>query len=277
MEGKMFRVDKQRFTALFFTAALLIVSLLSPAIEASAAPAFSPQHIQNLIRQSFGNDADEIISHMGHRVTTPTCEQHPGTKYYADIYGYHWAGYISRYNSGVAGASGYFEARQSTNGHDAAWVGVGGFDEENLAQCGVDMLSLDVWYEAYPDSPEWVFTVNAGDDLAASVGLDESTGDWFFFVMDLDTDEYFLEEIPDFTPNMNTAEWIVERVGTANVGTFGTVHFTDCRWREDSETIHSMSYPSSNPMYRDTCMGPDRWLSPTYVFADGKSFNMVAN
>jgi len=138
----------------------------------------------------------------------------------------------------------------------ATWIGIGGFLDTSLIQCGTEQDSVggqteySAWYELIPNVSITIneITVSPGDSMKASIYLlDANTNLWQISLNDLTTSQQFQSS---FTYNSSelSAEWIVERPDvnnmTANLADFGTMIFSNCQATIGSVTGSISEFPS---------------------------------
>jgi Peptidase A4 family len=102
--------------------------------------------------------------------------------------------------------------------YSALWVGLGGFNESSnaLEQIGSEVdckasgrVSSSVWYELVPAPSRPIkMTVHPGDRIVASVRV--SGSEVTMSLKDETTHRSFTKTVHDSTPDVSSAEWIVE-------------------------------------------------------------------
>ena len=98
------------------------------------------------------------------------------------------------------------------------WVGLNGWNNDNVEQTGTDgkcvqgKASYVAWWEIFPLPSRSRFHVSAGDQIAASVTYDTSTGTYTVKLVDSTLGRAIKQQYtnPAYAPN-TSAEWIVER------------------------------------------------------------------
>lgn len=159
-----------------------------------------------------------------------------------------WAGYTVSSNpilprSIVSGVNGSWivpsvsPAVEDT--YSATWIGIGGQNENTLIQIGSEQDSIGgkpaywVWYEMLPDDSITIqnFPVSAGDQITASITLQNSnTNEWLMKIDDTTSGGTF-SQIFTYNSSRLTAEWIVERPTVNNqlstLSDFGAITFTN--------------------------------------------------
>lgn len=131
------------------------------------------------------------------------------------------------------------------NAYSAAWIGVGGQNDESLIQTGSEHDSVNgkavysLWYEMLPDYaitiPE--ITVSPGDKITASIRLiDGETNLWNIRIEDVTTGQGFSENFA-YNSSRLTADWVMERPTVNNqmtsLANFGSITFTEARTQID--------------------------------------------
>jgi hypothetical protein len=175
-----------------------------------------------------------------------------------------WAGYSVASNNLfpqplVSNVSGFWTIPtvtvSSLNAYSAAWVGVGGLNDESLIQAGSEHDSVNgkavysLWYELLPNNAITIpdIIVSPGDEITASVSLvDSYSNTWSIKIQDVTTGQVFSR---DFVYNSSrlTAEWVIERPTVnnrlTNLADFGSITFTDAKAGIDTtyETIGKYS------------------------------------
>lgn len=139
--------------------------------------------------------------------------------------------------SGVYGVKGTFNVRYNTSGVQATWLGLGG--TSTILQAGIDGQLHKAWVEAYPAAPRYVFDVNNSDTINVSVGKDVYTGRWYVSIWNLTTGSAWGGAYSGTVER--TGNWIVE-APTLQVGKFGTIRFSNCKWWNLSGTNYGVNY-----------------------------------
>lgn len=160
-----------------------------------------------------------------------------------------WGGYVTdvsgAFNFRMDGASGWFTAihHNCTFGYPTvgSWAGIGGWNGSgNLAQTGLDEVSMRAFYEFYPPNPATeLFSVNQGDVMLAEVDWDAGTAKYMIFVEDTTTGVYFSSEF-SYNPDLTTAEWITEVYG-GSVPAIGGIPFSSTYWYDQNNAAHTVS------------------------------------
>ncbi len=139
------------------------------------------------------------------------------------------------------------------------WVGIGGFSGTNLWQSGVAISvsssgaeTVTAFYETWVDGqnipPVYnnTFQISPGDLLKISVAY--SNGVCSFSISDLSTKTAWSGNSVSFTPNTQSAEWILENQVEGNQ--FGGNHYSlpdfgTVSWTDVSSNIGNLLYPVS--------------------------------
>jgi hypothetical protein len=133
-----------------------------------------------------------------------------------------WAGYIAQEAASytAVGSSWTVPQPDPAEGRrietDAAWVGIGGVEAEDLIQAGTQALTQDgdvvyqAWFETLPQAQEIIpLEIEAGD--AVRVSLVETSPDvWHLSFVNVTTGDRYERDIP-YESSRSSAEWIVER------------------------------------------------------------------
>ncbi|MGB9879749.1 MAG: G1 family glutamic endopeptidase [Anaerolineae bacterium] len=178
--------------------------------------------------------------------------------------------------SGQYGAKGTFNVRFNTTGHQATWIRLGGMNQ--VFQAGIDGMDLgggQRWarIEFFPAPPNYYFTVEQNDVINVSAGRDLYTGYWVAIILDVTSGLYASEAYENVTER--TGAWIVEKVGD-QLGTFGTIQFSNCKWWDASGTLHNISQ-GTGYCYRTYIRSPggtEVWPS---TLTGGNAFTITRN
>ena len=190
-----------------------------------------------------------------------------------------WCGYVAQWSQ-ITYAQGTFNVRSVTSGgYDATWIGIGGFNGNgHLAQCGVDMVRMQAWYEYFPSAPVYMFNVSQGDIIGAVVNR-TSDGTWVCCVWDQNNGRSFTWGA-QFDPDQTTADWIVECPAGHTIGKFGTVNFqAQSVWCAPSFWPNGQVINSNNDsvLYRETLTVSGKTIIPGNIGSNGQSFSITAN
>lgn len=154
-----------------------------------------------------------------------------------------WAGYVAREGSySAVGATWTIPSANSasTLSTNAAWVGIGGTDSNDLIQAGTqafvegNRVSYHAWYETLPDyQQELPLKVRGGDSVTVFI-TETMTDIWRLVFVNNTTGERVEKDLP-YHSLKSSAEWVVERplvdIGTGRfsylpLDNFGSVTFT---------------------------------------------------
>jgi hypothetical protein len=132
-------------------------------------------------------------------------------------------------------------AVSETDTYSAAWIGVGGQNDETLIQVGSEHDSIrgeatySLWYELLPNYsiPIPEITVTSGDLITASVTLtDSQTNNWTIRITDETVGQTFQQTFL-YNSTQLTAEWVLERPTVNNrmatLADFGSITFMDAK------------------------------------------------
>jgi hypothetical protein len=272
---------KHRLLACFLSTVVALSSVLLCTIPAaaSAAPASLPKVIYwideefsvNMVKV-FGPEASRAVQVH----TEIDIDSKEGVFNWTQVETPNYCGYCQD-NSGtttIYGVIAQFTARHCTGAGwpytwDSEWIGV---SYTNMLQTGVNMHLMKAWVELLPGSEQDLFSVNAGDDIHASVGYAYS-GYWYVSILDQTTSQgwgaYFA-----YSPNQNKAEWIVENNPNYPMGTFGTVYFTGCHWWDYTTQYFNLGQ-GAGTLYQYHISNDSGYLWPSST--DGTSFTVTKN
>lgn len=141
--------------------------------------------------------------------------------------------------------------------YSAAWIGIGGQQDDTLIQTGTQHDSINgqpvysAWYELLPYDAVTIATINvsAGDTIEAHISLvDSASNEWLVRIVDLTNGQSFSRNL-SYDSSRLTAEWIVERPTVNNIiGTlanFGSVTFAGPSATLDSRAVTISDLPFS--------------------------------
>jgi hypothetical protein len=199
-------------------------------------------------REMFARVWGAAAAARAHRVAGPvSVPLATENRRYATItncYNLNYCGYESHV-SGIVGAKGTFTVRYNTSGVQASWIGL--MSSSNILQTGIDGSNHYAWIEHYPADPDYIFPVNQNDVINASVGRDVYTGYIYAVIYDVTTGDYASSTYSG-TPYPYGC-WIVE-APTLNIGGFGTINFSWCKWWNAAGTQSSIS-TGTGTVYKD--------------------------
>lgn len=141
-----------------------------------------------------------------------------------------WAGYVESTTAAFTSVTGSFTVPSLTAGDSltsalSEWVGVDGFDNQDLIQAGIALypeggsnFSVQPWWEVLPapETPITTLTVSSGDTVDVTL-TDNCNGTWNISVADTTTGQTFTIT-QDYSGPGSSAEWIVEAPATESDG-----------------------------------------------------------
>jgi hypothetical protein len=144
-----------------------------------------------------------------------------------------WSGYVETTTSAFTSATGTFTVPSLVSGDSlqsaiSEWVGIDGFDSEDLIQAGVALFptgggsfAIQPWWEILPaaETPITSVTVNAGDTVTVTLS-ELCSGGWEISLSDLTNGESFSTQ-QAYSGSGASAEWIVEAPATENASDNG--------------------------------------------------------
>lgn len=159
-----------------------------------------------------------------------------------------WAGYVVPTTDGaVSSVSGSWVVPAVTgNGCSAIWLGMDGYSSNSAEQIGTEQDIINgkaryyAWFEMYPNAAQKIDQpVNAGDTITASVKYTD--GNFVLTLRDNNWPTVFnITETPNYTPQRNSAEWIIEAPATVRsilpLADFGTITFNSVQATIGGET-----------------------------------------
>lgn len=231
----------------------------------------------------------KVVAHMLHRFVQQSSTRHSKQAQFGSETGTpkdspKWAGYVAYTGEKeffVNGASGEFTVPNLPSGGNeiAPWIGIGGFQgDTHILQTGVavgtgDRAYQQAWYQLYPNPPVFLYDVNPGDTMFASVALDSDTGAWDVLIEDSTTNQYFDDEF-NFNPNQNSAEWIIEVPNNTIIPEFDTVSFTNATWIDQQNETQTLTSQKAD-LYQDSLNRPEAGSAcASDIGADQQSFYM---
>ena len=149
-----------------------------------------------------------------------------------------WAGFVQSGNASEVTGEFYIpSATYISGGTDpnviGIWTGIGGFQTNYLWQAGVAVNVSSIgseiitpWYEAVPAGPVYNNNIHFNPNDLVQVWTNYSNGISTFEIIDHTTGQQWGKSI-SFTPDSNTAEWIVEDPGQ---GHFTMPDYNDVTW-----------------------------------------------
>jgi hypothetical protein len=131
-----------------------------------------------------------------------------------------WSGYVvNGANGSVTDVKGSWSVPAVVAGpncgssYSAAWIGIDGDTDGTVEQCGTEQDSsgrMYAWYEMYPKGSAAVYSVNAGDQMAAEVKYGATPGKFTLTITDTTTRQSYTTTQKLAQAQRNSAEWIME-------------------------------------------------------------------
>lgn len=160
-----------------------------------------------------------------------------------------WSGYAADGGTftSVSGTWTVPSVSATATGADAAWVGIGGLDTEDLIQAGTMStvtgdggVTYQAWIEMLPDSARMVpLSVTAGSSV--TVTITERSPDRWLIAMKNNTTGGTYNTTVDYRSTRTSAEWVEEAPSTARgilpLSFFGTVRFAGGTAVRDGRTL----------------------------------------
>jgi Tfp pilus assembly protein PilW len=163
---------------------------------------------------------------------------------------FNWAGYAAT-GGNFTSVTGSWIVPSVTNqtrlSADAAWVGIGGVNSQDLIQAGTQAITnnagqttYQAWYEILPNSSVSIpITVRPGDSVTASI-QNQGNNLWNISLKDITSGQNFQINIP-YTSSFSSAEWIQEMPSSPNgfipLDNFGSLQFTAASAVQDGNTV----------------------------------------
>jgi hypothetical protein len=248
-----------------------------PAASVAAAPPVQALSISDEYgkQQVLAANRAQVVSRMLHRAETTAAGQSPDRYSPASSI---WAGYVASASAtgrAAIGVAGFFTLSQVCSGCDtvAPWVGLGGYSTANLIQTGVNVLSMQPWFELLPGPPQYIqnFPVRNGDLMYGQVSWDGSTRLWYILIEDL-TDGYYYHNEFAYNTDTRTAEWVVEAF-SGSIPPFNPISFTQSTWLDNNGFVQSIN-SSEGSVTRLNLYGTQfcGTIQPGSLGSDGRSF-----
>ena len=160
-----------------------------------------------------------------------------------------WSGYAADGGpfTSVTGTWTVPSVSATAAGSEAAWVGIGGLDTEDLIQAGTmstvtgeGSVTYQAWIEMLPDSARMIpLSVTVGDSV--TVAITERSPDRWLIAMKNNTTGGTYNITVDYESTRSSAEWVEEAPSTARgilpLSFFGTVRFTNGTAVRDGRTL----------------------------------------
>lgn len=204
-----------------------------------------------------------------------------------------WGGYIAASNltapeptvTSVSGSWTVPTVSVSTgNTFSSVWVGIGGFFDTSLIQCGTEQDSFSgqtaysAWYELLPAVSVTIntITVSPGDSMNASVNLvDAGTDLWQISISDLTTSQQFRSTFT-YNSSESSADWIIERPNVngrlGDLADFGTLTISNCQATIGGVTGSIGEFPSLKVVMSQSANKNTQLLDVSSLQDDGLSF-----
>ncbi len=153
-----------------------------------------------------------------------------------------WAGYVATGGTFSAVSSTWTvpQVANSSNNYvsaDAAWVGIGGINSQDLIQAGTQAITdgsgqvaYQAWFERLPGSSRPIpLAINPGDSVTISIAQ-KSSNQWNISFKN-NTNNQNYQITTTYASSLSSAEW-VEEMPSSNFGfipldNFGSIKFTD--------------------------------------------------
>lgn len=231
-----------------------------------------------------------VLAHARHRSCTMTYSH---TKYALhtgagssrpnDDTSKNWGGYIAFESSGwpINVAESYWQVPgippSSPDGDSATWVGVGGYNNNNLVQAGTEQeIGTILWWRTYtyrawienygdPSNPYavYVFNVRNTDNMNAYIQGN------YMFIEDLTSNTYSGQSFGP-SPDPSTAEYIEERAGGAPLADFQSVTMNSCSYESIVGSKWKFWYlGNTTPLKVDLTDGSNNMISVGSVVPNG--------
>ncbi|HMD46551.1 MAG TPA: G1 family glutamic endopeptidase, partial [Acidimicrobiales bacterium] len=223
-------------SATFSAASAAAPNQLPPAAPAPTTGLHMLDHPLPLVETPWRTHPDRVVRPGNHR----------GAPTNSALLSNNWSGMADSISGGTFTAASArwivpTVAAASVDEYSATWVGVDGFGNSHLVQTGTAQEAHPsgnayyAWYEFIPAASVPLFSVNPGDQMAASV-VQVDADHWTITIDDQTTSQgfsqTFLYDNTDGGPSQGTsAEWIEEAptvsTGQAILANYGTATFTN--------------------------------------------------
>ena len=186
-----------------------------------------------------------------------------------------WCGYRQDASS-VQGIRGAFTFKQckGSDAYDVAWLGIGSSDDSSLVQAGANMSNKKAFWETLPMDETYLGSIKQNHriwvKITAVLGVPDM---WNLVMKDKTKGKVLLQTTLPYDVFQPEACWIFENIYPYHIGTFGTVHFTQCEWKGKGGTWSGVT---SNPkklkrIWLKNYYGQQLWPS---VISGGTSFTV---
>ncbi len=191
--------------------------------------------------------------------TSPVTPAPPADSAPGESRSINWSGYAATSGSftSVSGTWTVPNVNPDTTGMDAAWIGIGGINSNDLIQAGTEAIveSGQVMYSAFwetlPDVVQPVpLTINAGDQISVSI-TQQGTDTWQININDTTNGQSWSNSVT-YRSSLSSAEWIEEAPATERsvilpLDNFGSVTFTSGTTTENGQT-RSIAQAGATPI-----------------------------
>jgi len=198
-----------------------------------------------------------------------------------------WAGYAAtggRYTAVSRAWKLVPPSGATTAGESSTWVGIGGFESDDLIQAGTEertsssgKLDFNAWIEMLPDPPHTVPLVVGANDTVTVAITEQSPNRWQVVLTNTTSGKDYRQTL-EYTSSHSSAEWIEEAPSTARgrvlpLDNFGTVTGSGASTVKDgkSQTIAAAGgIPITMVSARDVALAVPSSLAPA-----GDSFSVT--
>jgi hypothetical protein len=199
---------------------------------------------------------------------------------------YNWAGYTATDGpfSGVGGSWVVPQPSGSGVSADAAWVGIGGINSNDLIQAGTfakidanNQIVYQAFYETLPDALQTIpLIINPGDAVEASL-TQQPNNIWQISFRDNTSGQNFQTEIT-YVSSLSSGEWIEEMPSSLNgrfipLDNFGTLQFSSL-WAIQNGVVSNLSQIGAQPMAMLNS-SQQALAQPSALASDGASFSIT--
>jgi len=195
-----------------------------------------------------------------------------------------WSGYSATGGSytSVTGTWTVPTVSAATQGADAAWVGIGGIDTNDLIQAGTQAtvsggeVSYEAWIEMLPASSRPVsLSVNPGDSVTVTI-TQKAAVDWTIALKNNTTGQRYSTDVTYRSSN-TSAEWVQEAPsagrGVIPLDDFGTISFSGATAVRDGKTLDLKALGAQAITMINGARQP--LAQPSTIGTDGQSFSVT--
>ena len=195
-----------------------------------------------------------------------------------------WSGYSATGGSytSVTGTWTVPTVSAATQGADAAWVGIGGIDTNDLIQAGTQAtvsggeVSYEAWIEMLPASSRPVsLSVNPGDSVTVTI-TQKAAVDWTIALKNNTTGQRYSTDVTYRSSN-TSAEWVQEAPsagrGVIPLDDFGTISFSGATAVRDGKILDLKALGAQAITMINGARQP--LAQPSTIGADGQSFSVT--